>query len=220
MSETTPRTVARQYVAEWMHRVLPELQDVAIHAIGRDERPDLWHPVNGRDAGSWGHTLFGHDGFSFMADFDRMPTDNRLLVVLRDLAVHEYAHVVLFGIEPPRPPRPPQPQEDDVDDDDETFAASYRHLVATYCPWFDHADDFIRIMLHIGHRSTRADWMGRMFPWNVMAAGPMYGLSDISEYIVALGDEPQRCEGMTLTDVARTPIPAVFGAFFRWDTSR
>jgi len=85
-------------------------------------------------------------------------------------------------------------------------------------PWAgDHGDRFLRVLLHVVDRAYRA---GFSFPLCEIAAGARYGLSAISAYSRALGDEPERLRNLTFAEIETVPAPEEFRALWTADMAR
>ncbi len=136
---------------------------------------------------------------------------------LEGLTLHEIGHLL-----PARAPR------EDIPPTAEALAHE-KELLAALCetpppevdlfpPWFQHDGDFIRRTLHLWHRS-------RLLGYDIHAAelciaGHRYGLSNVGEYVTALGNEPARMFDASFAEIMATPAPPEFTLLFELDKVR
>ncbi|OWY70402.1 hypothetical protein B7486_16570 [cyanobacterium TDX16] len=87
----------------------------------------------------------------------------------------------------------------------------------TGVPWIDHEAQYIRVVLHMARRCNRA---GRDITATQIMDPLDYGLSPMSAFAAALGDEPERLETTNILDISKTPAPDEFSAFWKADVRR
>jgi len=84
-------------------------------------------------------------------------------------------------------------------------------------PWRDHGFRWLRASLHLAERIERMT--GVTIPLSRVAHLEGYGLSGIYSYAAALGNEPEECLDLPLTDVLATAAPAGFIDLWRADVA-
>lgn len=84
-------------------------------------------------------------------------------------------------------------------------------------PFHGHEHRFIRTVLHLAYRATRAGT--QLFSCDVFSGGT-YALSSAWSYAAALGDEPERLSYMPISAVLETRPPSAFVDLWRDDVLR
>jgi hypothetical protein len=185
--------------------------DAAAHTLDTREREVRLHLES---RGDWQ----GH-GFACVLDMEALSSvGSTLLTSCRDLALHEFAHGLLWKPveEENGPVEYPSPPAEEV----AAYRGLYDRVVATVEPWVDHGAAFLRIMVHLWHRSIirKRSLSAR----NIWAAGSHYGLSPIGDYLAVLRStgDLERYERTPLEEIARTEPPAELVRFFKADCLR
>jgi hypothetical protein len=85
---------------------------------------------------------------------------------------------------------------------------------ADHRPWSGHGGDFTRLVIHASYRANCRGWPMDDFQ---IFHSTRYRLSALRGYSRLLGDEPQRLDGLSLTQVAALPAPPEFLEFAEHD---
>lgn len=119
------------------------------------------------------------------------------------MVLHEIAHVVELGVTSQSCPPNDQEQLRELVQTPWTEWAAHSGAVR----WFGHDLRYIRTLLHLHHRMESR---GHRVCLPLAFCHESYGLSSITEYADALGDEPQRTSWLTLADAMAGPMPEEF----------
>lgn len=138
--------------------------------------------------------------------------------VAMGLVLHELAHIIDFG-----------PRQDEAEPDPDLIQFGRLSLAADMTgtevptngpgaavPWRGHEWPFIRIALHLARRAARLGI--DIAPRDIFDARD-YELSPTSRYIAALGDEPTRLAGWSVTTINNSSPPAALAALWQADVS-
>jgi hypothetical protein len=85
-------------------------------------------------------------------------------------------------------------------------------------PWAGHDSQWVRAVLHIMHRAKA--WGLVTVPEAIADLSGQYGLSSLSEYTAALGNEPNRLDWVPIDEVLARPLPAEFEELWAADVRR
>jgi len=134
------------------------------------------------------------------------------------LVLHELAHIIDFG-----------PRQDETEPDPDLIKLAQLSLAADLTgveaptngpgatvPWRGHEWPFIRIALHLAHRAAA---MGVAVTASDVFGARDYELSRTSEYVAALGDEPERLASRPITTINGVPPPDALVALWQADVS-
>lgn len=216
-----------EFAVQFLRDVFPtELEGRGVYVLSRDDAPTLWCPMFDDAAGHITYSQFQQvqayleqagqwcgQGFACVIDFGKVSSHFR---TVRALVLHEFIHYVQHLS---NPPTPQEWAESPMPDSEETSATQLLYGAAVHAkPWYFHGAPFIRLACHAWARSHvmgRPVWAG-----DIWAAGDMYGLSPVSEYLHALDvcGELDECRDMSLVAVAKLPVPALFQDVFEYDT--
>lgn len=84
-------------------------------------------------------------------------------------------------------------------------------------PWHGHGFTFLRICCHMVWRAQQIDIPLCL---HSIAGGAQYGLSDFSDYLRAIGNEPSRLRNEKFSLICRMPAPAWFADVWGRDIDR
>ena len=84
-------------------------------------------------------------------------------------------------------------------------------------PWFGHESAFIRIALHLDYCAAAA---GMFLFRGVLCAGRRYGLSHVSLYTDAPGNEPKRLIDRPICEIIHQTPPVAFTLLWNADVQR
>jgi hypothetical protein len=159
------------------------------------------------------------DPVAVAADAGHRPRPSRRRVfpaVAMGIVLHELAHIIDGG-----------PRDDEVEPDpgliqfgrltlaaDLTGAEAPTNGPGATVPWRGHEWPFIRIAMHLAHRA--AGLGAPVTPTDVFDARD-YELSPTHRYVAALGDEPERLAGWSITTINNSSPPAALVALRRAD---
>jgi hypothetical protein len=129
------------------------------------------------------------------------------------MVLHELAHVVELGITAQLCPRDDKENLHELVQTPWTEWAAHSGTVR----WFGHDLRYIRALLHLHHRMESR---GHRVCLPLAFCHESYGLSSITEYADALGDEPQRTSWLTLTEAMAGPMPKDFQKLWTADVLR
>jgi len=148
-------------------------------------------------------------------DFETMDVLDREVVV-RWVVLHELAHILELSF-PYLTSLDLQPAE--WKEEAQLMAESLVQQVNSNGarPSHDgHGKEFIRIALHLYHRTVA---LGHDIAASQICAGRTYGLSRATEYLAALGDEPERMAQASFREILSAPYPEAFSRLWAADVA-
>jgi hypothetical protein len=136
-------------------------------------------------------------------------------IVAMSTILHELAHI----LDRPVPGDLwSQPSEDWIEFETKVIANAGRHETRPLpTPYFGHEDQFVRIALHLHHRSGLA---GVDTIPNLLCAGRRYCLSHAHRYIEAIASEPADMLQLSFAEISRSDPPKAFTKLWLRDVSR
>jgi hypothetical protein len=184
------------------------------HLMGRN----LWH---GRGpAIIVNDTMLHVDAFEIEEHGSEAEREEKFEVSLLAVSLHEMAHVLDRGFELDEPVNyvDVEAQRDLAEARMSLAAALWSGDLKPYFPRFvAHEIDWIRSVLHLRDRATKAGWT---IPLNFVFCAYAYGLTNGHRYATALAPELAACDGQTFASIRATAPPEPFIELWRDDVRK